>query len=199
MSQIEQRILEQIRKGNEMAFVEVYNKYWKQLYNSGYRRLRKQEIVEGLVQEVFVEMWQKRTSLEVHTSLGAYLFTAMKYKVINHIKSQVVKEKYVDFVKSRNNTFGSEVEEKLYYRELDEAYQKEVACLPGQAKIVYELKNSEGMTYAEIAKVMEISISTVEKHMIKALKILRENLRRYSFSIFGLSILQLCEELSNVY
>ncbi|AWW32343.1 RNA polymerase sigma-70 factor [Echinicola strongylocentroti] len=180
MKEIETRLLEQIRKGNEMAFVEVYDKYWKQLFNSGYKRLQKKEIVEGLVQEVFVEMWQKREVLMVHTSLGAYLFTALKYKVINQMKSQMVKEKYVAFVTSRKSNFGSEVEEKIFYKELDDAYKQEISNLPTQAKRVYELKNSDGMSYVEISQEMGISVSTVEKHMIKALKILRENLRGFS-------------------
>ncbi|UCS91915.1 RNA polymerase sigma-70 factor [Echinicola marina] len=182
MKEIELRLLKQIRKGNELAFVEVYDKYWKLLFNSGYKRLRKKEIVEGLVQEVFVEMWVKRESLEIHTSFNSYLYTAMKYKVINQMKSQMVKEKYVAFISSKRPSFGSEVEEKVFYKELDEAYKKEVAELPEKAKKVYVLKNNEGKSYAEIAQKLDISISTVEKHMIKALKILRTNLKNYSFS-----------------
>ncbi|WP_186755594.1 RNA polymerase sigma-70 factor [Echinicola salinicaeni] len=189
MKEIELRLLKQIRKGNELAFVEVYDKYWKLLFNSGYKRLQKKEIVEGLVQEVFVEMWMKRESLEIHTSFNSYLYTAMKYKVINQMKSQMVKEKYVAFVNSRRPSFGSEIEEQLFYKELDEAYRKEVSELPEKAKTVYTLKNNEGKSYAEIAREMEISISTVEKHMIKALKILRANLKNYSFSAFIVGIL----------
>lgn len=189
MTEIETRLLGQIKKGNEMAFVEIYNKYWKQMFNSGYKRLQKREIVEGLVQEVFVEMWQKREVLEVHTSLGSYLFTALKYKVINQMKSQMVREKYTAFVQTKHASFGSEIEEQLFYKELDAAYKKEVSSLPGQAKKVYELKNNDGMSYAEIADAMQLSVSTVEKHMIKALKILRTNLRGYSLSIWGLALL----------
>jgi len=183
MKEIEIRLIDQIKRGNEMAFVEIYDKFWRQLFNSGYKRLQKKEIVEGLVQEVFIEMWQKRETLNIHTSLSSYLFTAMKYKVINQIKSQMVKEKYVAFVHSKKLSFGSEVEEKIFYKELKKAYKKEVSSLPEQAKKVYELKNNEGMSYAEIAKSMEISVSTVEKHMIKALKILRTNLKNYSMSV----------------
>ncbi|MBD8487182.1 RNA polymerase sigma-70 factor [Echinicola sp. CAU 1574] len=189
MKEIELRLLEQIKRGNEMAFVQVYDKYWKLLFNSGYKRLQKREIVEGLVQEVFVEMWQKRKSLEIHTSLNSYLYTAMKYKVINQMKSQMVKEKYVAFVTSKKLSFGSEVEENIFYNELNDAYKKEVSSLPDQARKVYKLKKYQDLSYAEIAQEMQISVSTVEKHMIKALKILRNNLRNYSMSLGVLCLL----------
>src|SRR5690554_7678618 len=107
---IEIALVEQLRAGKESAFVSIYNAYWKLLFNSGYKRLGKREIVEGFVQEVFVELWQKRMTIQIHTSLEAYLITAMKYRVYNHLKAQYIKDRYIDFEVNKRKSFGSEVE-----------------------------------------------------------------------------------------
>jgi len=172
--------LDQISNGNESAFIEVYEKYWQYLFNSGYKRLKSREVVEGMVQEVFVDLWQKRKILNINHSLESYLYTMMKYKVFNHVKSLILKDKYNNFIANQPQSFGSEVEEKLMFEELEKAFGEVVEKLPPQAKKVYQMRHISGLKYAEIATKLEISVSTVEKHMIKAIKILRTNLKDYS-------------------
>lgn len=173
-------VMNQVKNSNETKFVEVYQNYWQPLFNSGYKRLKRKEVVEGIVQEVFVELWQKRSDLEIRRSMEAYLFTMMKYKVINYIRFLVVKDKYIHFVETNSKQLGSEVEEKLLFGELEKAFDEEVKKLPLQSRNVYQLRYYSGLKYSEIAEKLTISVSTVEKHMIKANKILRTNLRGFS-------------------
>lgn len=179
-SSLETSLLDQISSGNESAFIKVYENYWKQLFNFGYKRLKKKEVVEGIVQEVFVELWLKRENLCAINSLEAYLFTMVKYMIINHVKSLLVKDRYNQFLAYQSKTIGSEVEEKLLFNELDKAYWEEVKKLSPQARKVYQMRHVSGLKYAQIASKLDISVSTVEKHMIKAKKVIRTNLKHYS-------------------
>ena len=177
-------LMDQIKTGDEKAFEKIYDKYWKILFNYGYHRLKKREIVEGLVQEVFVNLWKERENLSIHSSLIGYLKTCMKFKVFNQIKFQTVKEKHQNFLSYSTSFSCSGVEEGLWFEELQMAYTKQVELLPHQAKKAYRLRMELEMSCPEIARELQLSVSTVEKHLIKANRILRDNLRRFYVLVF---------------
>lgn len=136
------------------------------------------------MQEVFVNLWKERVKLTIHSSLICYLKTCMKFKVFNQIQSQAVKEKYQNFLVYSTSFSCSGVEEGIWYDELQKAYIKQVELLPQQAKRAYSLRVESEMSCPEIARELHISVSTVEKHLIKANRILRENLRRFFGFLF---------------
>lgn len=178
---LEKPLIDKIKMGDESAFEITYKTYWSILYNYGYRRLKRKEVVEGLVQEVFVALWKDRKRLEIDHSLIGYLKTCMKFKVMNQLKSQLVKEKYKIFATRSTSRTCSVVEEKILYDELQLAYAREIELLPIQAKKAYRLRMESGMSCVEIAGELKLSPSTVEKHLAKANRILRENLRPFYF------------------
>lgn len=176
-------LVNQLRSGDEKAFSCIYETYWKALFNHAYKRLYDQEMVRELIQDLFTELWEKRENIHIHTSLKAYLYTALKFKVLNHIKAQIVREKYVARIKLSASQSTNQVEEQTNFNELNSALQSVLDKLPPQPRKVFALKRNAGLSYQEIAERLQISSSTVEKHMIKALKIIRENLRDYATPI----------------
>ena len=181
---LDEILINQIKTGDEKAFEKIYDKYWEVLFNYGFHRLRKREIVEGLVQEVFVNLWKEREHVSIHSSLIGFLKTCMKFKVLNQIKFQAVKDKYQHFLSYSHTFTCSDVEEGIWYTELQTAYARQVELLPQQAKKAYQLRMELGLSSIEIAKELQLSVSTVEKHLIKANRILRENLRRFHVLFF---------------
>lgn len=175
----EETILDQLKQDDGQAFETLYRHYWERLFNQAYRRLRNEDDTKELIQDLFTELWQKRHTLTIHTSLGAYLQSALKFKVLNHVKSTIVREKYATSIKKDQFTARSQVEEEVNYAELHTALNEALQRLPAQPRHVYELRHNLGMSYAEIASSLHISISTVEKHMVKALKSIRKRLRRF--------------------
>lgn len=178
----ELELVERIKNDDESAFIEVYNLFWKRLYNFGYNKLGKKEIVEGIVQEVFIDLWAKRGKLEIHTSLSSYLFSAINYRIINQYKSQSIREKYSEMEKSKGEQTSSSVEEKVHYNDLKSNIKKVVGQFPSQRQKVYKLRFNKGLSYNEIAQNLGISVSTVEKHLMRALKDLRVSLRELTLS-----------------
>lgn len=171
------QLLKGVVEGNEDAFVALYEKYWKKLYNYGYSKLGKREIVEGFVQEIFIDLWMKRSTIDIHTSVSSYLFTALKYKVLNYHKAHSIREKYVVTQKLKGETKVSEVEEEVLFKDLKSQIHQVIVNFPSQRKKAYELRFNEELSYIEIADTMAISVSTVEKHIIKSLKIIRDRLK----------------------
>jgi RNA polymerase sigma-70 factor (ECF subfamily) len=103
-----QTILWELLQGHELvAFDEIYRRYWQGLYSMAYKRVQSREISEEIVQDIFTSLWASRTSSSI-TNLSAYLFTAVKYKVINHQAKEISRKSYakeqVRMVREDNST-----------------------------------------------------------------------------------------------
>lgn len=183
----EKGLLERIRNDSESAFEEIYNRYWKQLFGFGMGRLNQREIVEGIVQEVFIDFWSRRKTLNINHSLASYLFSAVNFKVINQYKARSVREKYVEKQKSQNLEFGFSIDDVIQFKDLKLTIKGIVNKFPTQRKKVYKLRFNKELSYQEIAETMEISVSTVEKHLMRALKDLRISLRELTLT-YGLML-----------
>jgi len=83
-----------LRLGDEVAFENIYNVFWESLYAIAYNRLKSKEAVEEILQDLFTDLWDKRKSLEIRTSLVAYLQAALKYKILNYYYSQRLRKTY---------------------------------------------------------------------------------------------------------
>ena len=187
----DEELLTLLQQGSRESFEILYKKYWKQLFNSAYKRLQSREIVEELVQDIFVDLWSKREVLEIHSSLQAYLFTALRYKLFSYFRSQFIKKKHVEYVLHHSEGYENFVEDQLYYEELAHALENSVETLPEKYKTVYLLSRNQNLTYKEIAAHLNMPLDTVEKQMGKALKLLRIKLKDYAW------IAVLCAGLSN--
>ena len=185
----EEKLLDLMKHDSEDAFIQIYNRYWQALFNHAYKRLSHRETAQEFIQDLFTELWQKRKTITVHTSLAAFLHQSLKYKILNHVKAEIVREKYVEHLQHNSaiSSSSNQVEENILFNELQEALKQEVDHLPPQSKKVYQLKREKGLSYPEISELLDISVSTVEKHMIKALKKIRENLKEHAVSILLLS------------
>ncbi|MGK6353008.1 RNA polymerase sigma factor [Parapedobacter sp. DT-150] len=176
----EEAILNRLKQDDSQAFEAIYRRYWERLFNQAYNHLRDENDTKELIQDLFAEFWQRRHTLDIHTSLSGYLQSALKFKVFNYMKATVVREKYATTVKQHKFVSHSPVEEAINYAELQVALHTALQMLPTQPRRVYELRQGDGLSYAEIANALHISISTVEKHMMKALKHIRRRLKQFN-------------------
>src|SRR5690606_39180832 len=74
----EEHLLTLLGRDDELAFTEIYNRYWKKLYAMAYERLKSKELAEDVVHEVFTSLWQRRHEAVIK-SLNAYLAAATRY------------------------------------------------------------------------------------------------------------------------
>lgn len=178
----EKRLLERIKNDSDSAFEEIYNRYWKQLFNFGIRKLNQPEIVEGIVQEVFIDFWVRRKSISIEQSLLSYLYTSVNFRVINQYKSRAIREKYLNGLKAQNPDFGFSIEDMIQFKDLKLTIKGLIKDFPSQRQKAYKLRFNKGLSYKEIADIMEISVSTVEKHLVRAIKDLRISLRELTLT-----------------
>lgn len=162
------------------AFSEIYNRYWRLLYQSAWNVLRDQEACMEVIQEVFVWLWEHRAGLQIN-SLPSYLKAAVKYKVTDVLRVNKVRDACfvnLDELDAINLSFE---DEPLEIKELKAVIAQMSAKLPARARLVFELSRNEQLSNREIAEKLGITEKTVENQITIAL-------RKLKLALGGLSI-----------
>ncbi|WP_121812233.1 RNA polymerase sigma-70 factor [Mucilaginibacter kameinonensis] len=168
------RLIALIQVNDLAAFEHIYNKYWSKLYLSAYNILRDRQVSEDITQEVLVSLWMKRSSMQVTTSLNAYLYTAVRYRVFNVLRSGKVK---ADLFNSLEELFSNNGgEEILSEKEINRLLEQGVAELPEKCRQIFLMSRKEHLSTKEIAERLGISPKTVENQLTIALNRLRKTL-----------------------
>lgn len=174
--EIEMLLVSGLARGDEKAYKMLFDYYYLNLCNFANNYLRSPDASRDVVQDVFVNIWSNRSQFQINHSLKAYLYQAVRNHSLNYLKkhskmvelsdkSRIEADYYADAEQS--NSFEKIMAEKIW--EISEE-------LPEKRKAVFILHRKHGLSYKEIAKVMEIKRKTVENQMARALKFIRERL-----------------------
>ncbi len=174
---ITQELLTRLKNGDMLAFDQVYDRYSHKLFSFVFKILKDEAEADDIVQEVFVKIWESREKLGDYKLLNSYIFTIAYNNSINLIRKRINNNKYLEHLKNSSviQTSPSAISE-VEFNELKNQVEKLIANLPDRQKQVYFLHREKGLTYPEIAQQLGISKNTVENHMVKALKFLRQNI-----------------------
>ncbi|MEM9830478.1 MAG: RNA polymerase sigma-70 factor [Bacteroidota bacterium] len=134
------------------------------------------EVAKGIIQNIFSDLWERRNTLNINTSLDAYVVRAVKYSSIDYLRAQAARERLQEEVKIQTPTVHHDPEEQLDATELKNEIEHLVNLLPPKCQTVFRLSRENYMSNQEIALTLEISEKTVERHMTKALRFLRVGL-----------------------
>lgn len=162
-----------IRENDLAAFERIYNKYWSKLYLSAYNIIRDRQISEDITQEVLVNLWMKRTSLELN-SLNAYLYTAVRYQVFNVIRSGKVRADRFNKLEELFSSNGGEY--LLSEKDINRLLEQGIAELPEKCRQIFIMSRKEHLSTKEIAERLGIAPKTVENQLTVALNRLRKTL-----------------------
>ena len=173
----DKQLMTQVVTGDLNAFEMVFRDYYKPLVRYGNTFLRDTDETEDVVQQVFVSLWEKRTQLDIHTSIRAVLYKAVQNACLNRIKHQKVRSAYAEEQKlTQQNEHSSN---PLQVEELNQRIQAAIGNMPEQCGRIFKMSRFEQLRYQEIADQLGLSVKTVENQMGKALKIVREELKDY--------------------
>lgn len=175
----EKQVLETIQSGNESAFEMIFRSYYQPLCRYAYSFLEDKEEAEEIVQSAFITIWEKRKGLDIQTSLKSYLYRMVRNACLNVIKHEKIKQQHVAHELAVTESSYESVTQKVYATELELKISEAMKALPEQCRLVFQLSRFEELKYQEIADQLQISVKTVENHMGKALKIMREQLKEY--------------------
>ncbi|SNR41470.1 RNA polymerase sigma factor [Flavobacterium sp. ov086] len=170
LNKLNDEIITSFANGDKDAFISVYNNYQQIVFNNVTRLIPQADVVEDVLQEVFLKLWENKHKFHDEHAVASWLFSVSYNQSISHIRKLIRERKYLESMKTDFNFEydpGSEVEiENIKENILTEAINQ----LPLRKKQAFELCKLQGKTYAEAAEIMDISSETVKEHITLALK-----------------------------
>ncbi|MEZ4905269.1 MAG: RNA polymerase sigma-70 factor [Spirosomataceae bacterium] len=167
-----------LQEGKVKAFEEIYRRYWYKLFGMAYHQTGVREEAEELVQEVFLNVWNRRSEVVIR-HLELYLTIAIKNQVYDYIKAQVSYRKYQEYLIFQEIHQHYDTDEIVNFTELSDAVEKVLNRLPEKSAEVFRRSRFENQSVKEIARGLELSEKAVEYHITKSLKFLKENLKPF--------------------
>nr|WP_121269909.1 sigma-70 family RNA polymerase sigma factor [Pedobacter schmidteae] len=162
-------------QGDNLAFAEIYQRYWMQLLNHARRMLRDEALAEDVVQDVFTKLLEKLKQMQVSDSLAGILYYLVRNAVISHIRREKVELNYVEYAKVYENFIANPPDTELIKKELNTALDKEIDLFPPKLREIFLLRRLE-LSNREIAEKQDISEYTVKNQIKIGLKTLRRKL-----------------------
>jgi RNA polymerase sigma-70 factor (family 1) len=175
----DEELMQEIKVDNMFAFDVLYKKYSKKVYKFGYSILKSQEESENLMQDVFLNVWENRHNVKKNSSIKSYVFTITYNSAISVIRKKARESQFIEYLKSLQKINEEPVNIELEYNELTKKLDEIIKALPQRQKEVYLLHRVEGLKYNEIAERLNITVKTIENHMSRSLKTIREKLGNY--------------------
>jgi len=154
-------------------FRSIFDQYYESIRSFAYYKTGDVDLADDIVQEVFLKIWTNRDSVKNET-VKALLYTIASNAIKNHYKHQKV---VFNFQKQDvSNDSSDEADSDLRQDELNKKLQEALAEVPEKAREVFLMSRIEGLTYAEIAERLDLSIKAIEKRMSEALSVLRSRI-----------------------
>ena len=172
-----------LKQGDQLAFTEIYNRYWAEMYYHAFRMLKDEESAKDVVQDIFSNLWSKSGSLHEEIKLSGHLYIAVRNKIFNLIAKNKVRNDYLSSIAAYVTEVANDAS-LLDEKELLALVEAEIQNLPPKMREIFELSRKENLSHKEIAEKLNISDQTVKKQIQNALKILKPKIRTVEVGFF---------------
>lgn len=174
-AQLKQLVLN-IQIGDRSAFKDLFEFFHQGIYSFIVFKIGDPTLAEDILQDTFLKLWRNREKLDESLSIKSYLFTMANNAVLNHFRHQKVV--YTHQAQYQPETEDRSPEEIAQSEEFTKQLLGSIEQLPEKTRITFMMSRFEDLPYKEIAERTGISIKTVESHIGKALKLIREKLEK---------------------
>ncbi len=172
MNNPEKEILHRLQQGDKNAFGSLYSYYKDPALRFCVSIIKDKEEAENILHEVFIKIWNRRSSINPELNFSSYLFTSIKNKVFDHLKevkkNELMKQNFLQ------NILLNQGEDQEVKEERHQKLAIAIENLSARRKRIIKMNVEEGKSYAEIATQLNISKNTVKNQLVKAKQIIRE-------------------------
>lgn len=168
-----------IQGGDQSAFESLFREHYAALCGFARKLVVDPAVSEELVQDLFVQLWEKKATLSPEISLRSYLFTATRNSCLNHLKHVAVRSRHEDHVRQQPPGLAADPSEAVQLAELQSRLGLAIDALPDRCGEIFKMSRFEGLKYDEIAERLQLSPRTVEVQIGKALRLLRDALAEW--------------------
>lgn len=174
-----------LKSEDKYAFTEIYNRYWKKLFTAAANKIHDLQEAEDIVQQIFITIWNRRTVLDIKSSLGSYLSVAVKYRILKQLSENFKQKQYGDDAgqTAALQVLDDSTQEWLEFVEVQERLTILIEALPEKCQLIFKLSRNNGYSRKQIATTLNLSEKTVEWYLGKAIKSLRAGLKSFFISL----------------
>ncbi|MEJ5960933.1 sigma-70 family RNA polymerase sigma factor [Pedobacter immunditicola] len=169
----DQDLLDAIKADDRSAFEIIYNKYWSRLYLSAYNILRDKQIAEDIIQDIFVQLWFKRSKSNIE-NLNSYLYTSVRFQVFKTIRDGKVKVNLMDHADQL--IISEDIESAIHLKEVNRRLEESIELLPQKCKEIYILNRKQYLSAKDIALRLNLSPKTIENQLTIAFRRIRSSM-----------------------
>lgn len=177
-------LIADIRNGKHEAYEYLFATYYPRLHNYALRFLADGDAVGDIIQDCFMKLWEKRGEL-ILQSVGALLFRMVRNQCLNYLRHKALEDS--EWLQSLNledhseqlysTDFLDDPDQELLFQELKRQVEQTLDALPERSRQIFTMSRFDGMKNREIAEELGISVKVVERHIGRALKMFRRQLR----------------------
>jgi RNA polymerase sigma-70 factor (ECF subfamily) len=180
-TQLKHLLHRMVHHDDRKAFSVFFDHYHMRLMNLAMLFIQQYDEAEEVVSEVFISLLKKKRDLPDIDHFEGYLFTMVKHQALNHLKSRRKDSGNIpiDDIKDHLSSDYAEPLERLINDDLRTAIARAIHSLPPKRQLVFKMVKDEGMSYKQVADILEISERTVEVHLKLAIQDLRKVLAQY--------------------
>jgi RNA polymerase sigma-70 factor (family 1) len=176
-------LIEQLKQGSEQAFNELYKLHSKILLSNIRNLVKDSEVAKEMLQDLYLKVWDNRENIDTEKSFKSFLFTVARNMVYDFFRKASMDRRVKLKLLTNAFEFYTHIEEALDFKERTQLLNTAVGMLPVQCRAVYKLNKLDGKSHQEISRQLDISISTVNNHMVKANKQVRAFVAHYGNAI----------------
>lgn len=173
-------------ENGEQFLKSVFNAYYGELCKLSFKYVGRAEIAEDIVQDIFINIWNKRIQLNNPGNIKPYLIKSVINSSINYIQSKFGRQQFSGEMGLLENHLAYSHVDDLTSSELQRLIKQSIEKLPAKCRVIFVLSRFSDLSYREIAEKLGISVKTVETQMSIALKRMQQFLIKggYPFLFF---------------
>lgn len=165
------------RYADQQAFKQLYQQLFFRLYQFAYSFIRSKESAEEVVNDVFMGLWQKKDSLDQIRNIQVFLYVAVRNASMNHLrKKKLPLPASLDELTVEHIRLVATPETQMISTEMRQRVHDAVDSLPARCRLIFKLVKEDGLSYKEVAEILDISYKTVDTQLYVALKKLSSTL-----------------------
>jgi len=173
-------LVELLKNGSQEAFKELYDRYKEVVIRVSKKFLKDTDSAEDILHDIFLQVWEKRETLNPELSFSGYLYTLTKNTILNEMRHAKTQASFVQNILMTEDDSTNQTYDKVIENDYAKLLNVIINSLSPAQKEVYQLSHIQGFTHKEIAERMKISVNTVNVHATLALKKIRKYLTRYA-------------------
>jgi RNA polymerase sigma-70 factor (family 1) len=160
-------------KAVEKLFSEIFREHEQKLYTLAVRLTKSDQVAKDILQEVFMKLWEHRTSIPAIVNIEAWLYRITENKVIDFLRKASADDRLRKVIWEHIQQIVNDTEQQVEAKEYNHVIQKAIEQLPAQRRLIYQLNKEQGMSYQQIATELKLSRHTVKNQLFSAVQSVR--------------------------